>query len=121
MKSVSVIFVLFKAAIISMKWFLADVVYIGTINTFHFELAMKMINAGKHVLCEKPLTLCEKQSKKLLKHARANNVLCIEGIWSRFFPSYQYLRGRLERKELGTVKEVEAEFGFPIEHVDRVT
>lgn len=82
---------------------------------------MKMVSAGKHVLCEKPLTLCEKQSKILLEHASANKVLCMEGIWSRFFPSYQYLRDRLARKDLGVVKEVKAEFGFPIEHVDRVT
>lgn len=99
---------------------LADAVYIGAINTAHADIATMMVDAGKHVLCEKPLTLCEKQSRKLLERARANKVLCCEAIWSRFFPSYQYLKGRLERKELGDVKEVEVEFGFPIENVERL-
>lgn len=98
----------------------ADAVYIGAINTAHYDIALTMLSAGKHVLCEKPLTLNEKQSRKLLEHARANKVLCCEAIWSRFLPSYQYLRGRLERKELGDVKEVEVDFGFAIENVDRV-
>lgn len=103
-----------------MSWYVPDAVYIGAINTAHFDIAMAMLSAGKHVLCEKPLTLNEKQSKKLLEHARANKVLCVEAIWSRFFPSYQYLKSRLAHKDLGEVKEVEVEFGFVIEDVERV-
>lgn len=97
-----------------------DAVYIGAINTAHFDIAMSMLDAGKHVLCEKPLTLNEKQSRRLLERARANKVLCCEAIWSRFFPSYQYLRSRLTAKELGDVKEVEVDFGFAIEKVERL-
>lgn len=82
---------------------------------------MMMLNGGKHVLCEKPLTLNEKQSRKLLDHAKANKLLCVEAIWSRFFPSYQYLKSRLQNRDLGEIKEVEVEFGFKLADVDRLT
>jgi dihydrodiol dehydrogenase / D-xylose 1-dehydrogenase (NADP) len=96
-------------------------VYIGAINPAHFEIAMMMLDAGKHVLCEKPLTLNEKQSTKLLDHAKANKLLCVEAIWSRFLPSYQYLKSRLQNKDMGEIKEVEVEFGFKLADVDRLT
>jgi dihydrodiol dehydrogenase / D-xylose 1-dehydrogenase (NADP) len=98
-----------------------DVVYIGAINTVHLELGLMMLNGGKHVLCEKPLTLNEKQTKKLLEHAQAKKLLCVEAIWSRFFPSYHHLKNRLDNNELGDIKEVEVEFGFDLQSVDRLT
>lgn len=79
-----------------------------------------MLDAGKHVLCEKPLTMNESQSKQLLERAKAKNLLCVEAIWSRFFPSYQHLKSRLDGNELGDIKEVEVEFGFDLQTVDRL-
>lgn len=96
-------------------------VYIGAINTAHLELGLMMLDGGKHVLCEKPLTLNEKQTKKLLDHAKAKNLLCVEAIWSRFFPSYHLLKNRLDNNDLGDIKEVEVEFGFDLQTVDRLT
>lgn len=80
-----------------------------------------MLDAGKHILCEKPLTMNEKQSKKLLERAKEKNLLCCEAIWSRFFPSYRHLKSRLDNKELGDIKEVEVQFGFDLRAVDRLT
>ena len=50
-----------------------DVVYIGTLNPQHFEIAKLMLNHGKHVLCEKPLTMNLKQTTELINLPRANN------------------------------------------------
>lgn len=100
---------------------LADVVYIGAINTAHLEIALMMLDGGKRVLCEKPLTLNEKQSKKLLEHAKSKKLFCAEAIWSRFFPSYRHLKNRLDNSDLGDIKEVEIEFGFDLQAVDRLT
>ena len=80
-----------------------------------------MLDAGKHVLCEKPLTMNEKQSRQLLERAKDKKLLCAEAIWSRFFPSYKHLKSRLDANELGDIKEVEVEFGFPLQKVDRLT
>jgi dihydrodiol dehydrogenase / D-xylose 1-dehydrogenase (NADP) len=60
------------------------VVYVGAINTAHLDIALMMLDGGKHVLCEKPLTLNEKQSKKLLEHAKAKKLLCVEGKFGFF-------------------------------------
>lgn len=103
-----------------MTHFSTDAVYIGAINTTHLEIGLMMLDGGKHVLCEKPLTLNEKQSKRLLEHARASRLLCCEAIWSRFFPSYKHLKARLDNNDLGSIKEVEVEFGFDLRSVDRL-
>lgn len=62
----------------------------------------------------------EKEAKKLLDAAKANKVVCFEGLWSRFFPSYKHLRSRLDNHDLGEIKEVEVEFGFELTQVDRL-
>ena len=47
-----------------------DVVYVGAINTAHLAIAKMMLEAGKHVLCEKPLSMNVKQTKELINLAR---------------------------------------------------
>lgn len=79
-----------------------------------------MLDAGKHVLCEKPLTLNERQSRILLAKATEKKLLCVEAIWSRFFPSYRYLKSRLDSNDLGDIQEVQVEFGFNLQRIDRV-
>jgi dihydrodiol dehydrogenase / D-xylose 1-dehydrogenase (NADP) len=97
-----------------------DIVYIGAINTKHLEIGLMMLDAGKHVLCEKPLTMNEKQSRQLLQRAQEKKLLCVEAIWSRFFPSYRHLKNRLDSNELGDIKELEVEFGFDLQHSERL-
>lgn len=80
-----------------------------------------MLDHGKHVLCEKPLCINEKQVQTLLDHAAAKKLFLMEALWSRFFPSYQYLKQQIDSGNLGTVTEVEAVFGFPLEDVDRMS
>jgi dihydrodiol dehydrogenase / D-xylose 1-dehydrogenase (NADP) len=56
-----------------------DVVYIGTVHSCHKVHALMMIEAGKHVLCEKPITLNMKHTKVLIAAARARKVFFLEG------------------------------------------
>lgn len=97
-----------------------EVVYIGTLHTTHVELAMKMLNAGKHVLCEKPMAMNYKQAKQVLDLAKEKKLFFLEGVWSRFFPSYQKLKKELADGKLGDVRLLEATFCVPISQVDRV-
>ncbi|XP_058822559.1 trans-1,2-dihydrobenzene-1,2-diol dehydrogenase-like [Topomyia yanbarensis] len=96
-----------------------DIVYIGAVNSVHYEVAMKMLEAGKHVLCEKPLCVNEGQSKALLNYARERKLFCMEAIWSRFFPSYNHVRERIRKGDLGNVKEIIAELGSPASKMER--
>lgn len=75
---------------------------------------MLALEAGKHVLCEKPLCLNEKQVKKLVKTAKERNLFFMEAIWSRFFESYKLLQQRIDSGDLGEIKEIDLEFGFPL-------
>jgi len=97
-----------------------EIVYIGTVNPQHFEVAQLMLEHGKHVLCEKPLCMNEKQVRKLITYAERKKLFLMEGIWSRFFPSYQYVRKQIQNGMLGDIKHVNVEFGFKMDHKDRI-
>lgn len=74
----------------------SDVVYIGAVNNVHFEIGMMMLDNGKHILCEKPLCMNEKQAKQMLDHAKNKKLFCMEAIWSRCFPAYDFLKDRIK-------------------------
>ncbi|EDW75838.1 uncharacterized protein Dwil_GK14982 [Drosophila willistoni] len=97
-----------------------DVVYIGTLNPQHYEVCLLMLNKGKHVLCEKPLAMNKKQVEGILAAAKANKRFFMEAVWSRFFPSYAHVRDLISSGKLGTVQDVEVNFGFPLLQVDRL-
>lgn len=63
----------------------------------------------------------QKQSKKLLDHAKAKKLLLFEGLWSRFFPAFQHLKQRLDNNDLGDIQEVDIEFGFDIQADPRIS
>ncbi|XP_055685610.1 trans-1,2-dihydrobenzene-1,2-diol dehydrogenase-like [Lutzomyia longipalpis] len=96
-----------------------EVVYVATLNTTHYAVAMQMLEHGKHVLCEKPLCMNEKEARKLITFAESKKLFIMEAIWSRFFPSYQYLKRQIDAGTLGEIKEVNVTFGFHLDS-DRV-
>lgn len=55
-----------------------------------------MLDHGKHILCEKPLCLNEKQARQLLEYAKSKKLFCMEAIWSRCFPAYEYVLNRIQ-------------------------
>lgn len=98
-----------------------EIVYIGTINPPHADQCIRLMHAGKHVLCEKPMAMNLKQAKQVLEVAKRNNVFFLEGIWSQFFPIYGQIRHELSERSVGKVKLLRAEFCKPSSHVDRLT
>ncbi|GAB0093450.1 trans-1,2-dihydrobenzene-1,2-diol dehydrogenase [Sergentomyia squamirostris] len=89
-----------------------EVCYVGALNPHHFDICMMLLEHGKHILCEKPLCMNEKQARKLITFAEQKKLFLMEAIWSRFFPSYQYLKRQIDSGILGEVKEVNVTFGF---------
>lgn len=99
-----------------------EVVYVGTLNPQHLEVALLMLEHGKHVLVEKPLCMNEKQVQTLIAYAQKKKLFLMEAIWSRFFPSYQYVQKQIKNGTLGEIQSVEIGFGFAkLEAVDRLT
>lgn len=79
-----------------------------------------MLENGKHVLCEKPFTMNEKQTRALVDIARQKKLFLMEAIWSRFFPAYQELQNQIESGAIGKVLYVDVSFGFALEDVERL-
>lgn len=98
-----------------------DVVYIGNLNTQHHATAKLMLEHGKPVLCEKPLTMNEKQTKELVELARKKNVFLMEAVWSRCFPAYRKVKELIDQGTIGDVVSVNVSFGFNLTGKERVT
>ena len=85
-----------------------DAVYVATHPDTHAEFCIKALRAGKHVLCEKPSALNERQLVEILDAARENDRLFMEAMKPPFFPLYRRLREHLAVDSIGPVGLVRA-------------
>ena len=94
-----------------------DVVYIGTPHTYHLPHTLLCLNAGKHVLCEKPFAVNRAQAQTMVDCARANKRFLMDAFWTRFFPGMIKLRQLLADKVIGDVMLLQADFGFRLNQI----
>jgi predicted dehydrogenase len=85
-----------------------DAVYVATHPDSHAGFCLKALEAGKHVLCEKPATLNERQLVEVIGAARRNDRLFMEAMKPPFFPLYKRLREHLKIDPIGPVGFVRA-------------
>ena len=90
-----------------------DVVYISTPIGVHFKHAVKALNAGKNVWCEKPLTCNYDDSKRLVFLAQENNKMLVEAFMFLYHPQFEKVRMYLQDSTNGKVKSVSFKFGIP--------
>ena len=91
-----------------------DIVYIGTINPLHKEHTLLAIEAGKHVLCEKPLTVNLSDAQEMYAAAEKQDVMMQDGMWTRFFPAVEHARATIEAGTIGEVVLTQSDFFDPI-------
>jgi dihydrodiol dehydrogenase / D-xylose 1-dehydrogenase (NADP) len=91
-----------------------DVVYIGTITPLHKEHSLLAIEAGKHVLCEKPLAGNVADAREMYAAAEAKGVMLQDAMWTRFFPAVEHARAVIEAGEIGDPVLVQSDFFDPI-------
>lgn len=91
-----------------------DIVYIGTINRLHKEHTLLTIEAGKHVLCEKPLTETLSDAQEMYAAAEEKDVMMQDGMWTRFFPAVEHARAAIEAGTIGEVVLTQSDFFDPI-------
>ena len=89
-----------------------DVVYIGTIHVTHLGIAMKVLEAGKPVLCEKPMTMNPQDTKTMIDKAREKSLFLMEGTWMCFFPAIVEMRRMIAEGDIGEVRFIRANFSF---------
>jgi predicted dehydrogenase len=99
-----------------------DVIYVATPHAFHLEAAMVCVNAGKAVLCEKPMTLDRASSSLLVEAARARGVFLMEAMWMRCNPAIRAITELIDSGAIGTVTAVHADFSLqgPFEPTHRL-
>lgn len=85
-----------------------DTVYIGLINSLHYEYAKKAILAHKHVIVEKPFTSTYEQAKELYDLTKENNVFVFEAIMSRYSKNYQHIQKYLPC--IGDIKMIQCNY-----------
>lgn len=87
-----------------------DAVYIAVPHPFHYEYAKRAIEAGKHVLCEKPMVLKKEQAEELYELARKNHVVLYEAIKTAYAPGFKRMLAIAKSGIIGEIKDVEATF-----------
>lgn len=88
-----------------------DAIYIATPHNHHFPDGLRALQAGKHVLIEKPLALNAHQGEALQQAARRAQRLCMEAMWCDFAPKYDVVRQLLADGALGDVHSLIADHG----------
>lgn len=91
-----------------------DVIYIATPHSLHLENARLAFEGGKHVLCEKPLTLSVSGAEEMIALAREHGRFLMEAMWTACHPGVRTLQRRLAAGEFGTPRHVHAEIGFVV-------
>lgn len=87
-----------------------DVIDIVTPNHTHAEIAMLAVQAGKHVLCEKPLAMTQAEAEAMLKAAKAAGVVHMVCHNYRFAPAVQFAKRLIEEGRLGKIYHVRAQY-----------
>ena len=85
-------------------------VVLCTPHTLHTDQIVRAANAGKHVFCEKPLSLSRKEVNRAVEACNQNNVKLAVGHEKRFEPPIQELMRMVKAGELGTPLQIEANF-----------
>lgn len=96
-----------------------NAVYIGTPHTYHYQNSKAALLAGKHVLCEKPVTSTAAELQSLLSIAKEKKLFFMEALWTRFQPAILELKKIAEEGTLGDPVLVHADLSgdFDIENI----
>jgi predicted dehydrogenase len=89
-----------------------NVVYIATPHHLHLENTMLALEHGKHVLCEKPLGVNQKEVITVIEKAASKKLFLMEALWSRFLPNIIKTKELVENGTIGDVNLLTAYFSF---------
>ena len=89
-------------------------VYIASPHALHLEHARLAFEAGKHVLCEKPLTLSVAEAEEMIALATEHDRFLMEAMWTACHPVILEVQRRIRAGDLGTPRHLHAELGFVV-------
>lgn len=89
-----------------------DAIYIPLPNSLHAEWTIRALQAGKHVLCEKPLAITAEEGMRMVEAAQANDRLLMEAFMYRFHPQTVLALEEAHSGRIGAIKLVRSSFSF---------
>ena len=89
-----------------------DAVYISLTNVQHKEWVLAALDAGKHVLCEKPLALNAEEVRIMLSAAERHQRMLVEAVWTRWQPRMKRMAEVIRRGDLGDIQSISSAFTF---------
>lgn len=92
-----------------------DIIYVATPHTRHAQDCLLCLEAGKAVLCEKPFMMNAREAEAVINLARSKHLFCMEAMWMRFMPLVQQARDLIRAGDIGPVRLLQADFGYPVE------
>ncbi|TIC85869.1 Gfo/Idh/MocA family oxidoreductase [Nocardioides sp. GY 10113] len=92
-----------------------EVVYVATPHSFHLDNARAAFEAGKHVLCEKPVALATADAAEMVRLAGEHDRFLMEAMWMACHPVVRELRAELASGRFGAPHQVQAELGFRVD------
>ncbi len=92
-----------------------DVVYVATPHALHLEHARLAFEAGKHVLCEKPLAVSVADAEEMVGLARQHDRFLMEAMWTACHPVVRHLAAGLREGRFGSPRHLHAELGFVVD------
>jgi len=90
-----------------------DAVSVCTPNALHAPISIDAMNAGAHVLCEKPMAISAEEAQRMIEAAKKNNVSLMIGHNQRFMPPHVKAKEILRTGKLGKVLTFRTSFGHP--------
>lgn len=88
-----------------------DIVYIATPHPSHCEHALLSMDAGKHVLIEKPIAINAAQARLIEAKAAETGLFCAEALWTLFQPKWDVLRQIIDDGIIGELRSVHSIYG----------
>jgi len=95
-----------------------DAVYISLANHQHLEWVTKSLQAGKHVLCEKPLGVKASEVQAMIACAQHSKKLLVEAMWNRWHPRFKRILEIVAAGEIGEITTIDSQFAFKSEMTD---
>ena len=89
-----------------------DVVYVASVQPSHVHDTVMFLEAGKHVLVEKPIALNVAEVDRMIAAAQANDRFLMEAMWMRFNPAHIKAIKRINDGAIGEVRRIHADFSF---------
>jgi predicted dehydrogenase len=97
-----------------------DVIYVSTLHPFHKRDALLSLNAGKHLLLEKPFTINASEANEIASLARTKRLFVMEAMWTRFLPSMDAIFEVINSGALGEIELLTADHSQALTHIPRL-